>query len=97
MAATVTERPDSRDWTDVTSGTLLYNITGCADEAAALVALKATAPATQNGLVRGKCIVKPLEADECWAGEAPYKTYSMTQEPLEVGETSFSFEVGGGS
>ena len=103
MAITVAEKPDSRQVSD-DSAELIYFITGTASDADALSALKSTAPSTHNGMTRGNCNVEPVaidsdNADFCkWEGTAHYAPPHYTKiEPPETGDSSFSFDTGGGS
>ncbi|MCD4823217.1 MAG: hypothetical protein K8S55_01305 [Phycisphaerae bacterium] len=105
MAITVVEKPESRQVTD-DSAELIYLITGTASDAEALAALKSTASATHNSMTRGKCSVDPVKesidsgnADFCkWEGTAPYAPLQNTVPQIpETGDSSFSFDTGGGS
>ena len=105
MPVTCTEQIDSRDYTEGQSATLTYIIRGTADEGAAMASLKATAPPTFNGLVRqypGPTVEPvyvdsdPINADRCiWTGSANYAPYQH-EEP-ETGDSTFSFDTGGGT
>ena len=104
MPITCTENIDSRQYTEDQSAELVYSIRGTADEDAALSSLKATAPDTFHGLVRQPPTVEPVHidaasggADRCiWTGTAQYAPRQYEQPP-ETGDSSFSFDTGGGT
>ena len=101
MSVTCTEKFDSRPAATGDSPTveLRYVIKGADDEAAALAALKATAPAIWavdgKNLVRQTCKVDPVgDGSVWWDGSAQYGQMSSAKK--EIGESSFSFDTGGG-
>jgi len=102
MPITCTENIDSRQYTEDQSAELVYSIRGTADEDAALSSLKATAPDTFHGLVRQPVTVEPVHVDttnpdKCiWTGTVNYAPFEY-QEPPETGDSSFSFDTGGGT
>ena len=102
MPVTCTEKFDSRPAATGDNPTieLLYVIKGAAEEAAALTVLKATAPATWTvdgkTLVRQTCKVDPVgDGSDWWDGSAQYGRMSSAKK--EVGQSSFSFDTGGGT
>ena len=99
MTITVTEQSDSRGATESESVDRRYLVNGATTEIEALAALVASplAPATYNGLVRKRCRVEP--AGPClWLGIAPYGLVSSTKkDPLQVDESSFSFDIAYGT
>lgn len=102
MSIVCTEKIDSRQVTDGQSAEMIYTITGTADEAAALSALKSTAPAGLHGMVRQPVSVEPAHVDttnpakSIWTGMVQYAPFEY-QEPPQTGESSFSFDTGGGT
>ena len=102
MAIVCTEKIDSRQITDAQSAELLFTIVGTADEAAALAALKATAPAALGGLKRQPVSVEPVHVDTAnpgtciWTGPAAYAPRERA-EPPQTGESVFNFDTGGGT
>ena len=97
MTVTIEERYDSLSTTDAESVDRLYIIRGTESETEALAALKAEAPATYNSLVRKRCRVEP-EGGDIWLGTAPYRLPgSIRKDPLAAGESSYSFDTGGGT
>ncbi|MBE3100133.1 MAG: hypothetical protein IMZ44_23690 [Planctomycetes bacterium] len=102
MSVTCTEKFDSRPAAlgDNPAIELLYVIKGADDEAAALTALKGTAPSTytvdSKNLVRQTCKVDPVgDGSDYWDGSAQYGRMSSAKK--EVGQSSFSFDTGGGT
>ena len=100
--ATCVEKPDSRTATLGDSPTLevLYVIEGAADYPEALTALKAAAPATAvvdgKNLMRQTCEAVPIgDGSVWWSGSAQYGRMSSAKK--EVGQSSFSFDTGGGT
>ncbi|QNN25143.1 hypothetical protein HED60_23640 [Planctomycetales bacterium ZRK34] len=102
MPITCTENIDSRQYTEDQSAELVYSIRGTADEDAAMASLKATAPDIFRGLVRQPPTVEPVHIDtvnpdRCiWTGTAQYAPRQYEQPP-ETGDSSFSFDTGGGT
>ena len=102
MSIVCTEKIDSRQLTDGQSAELLYRITGTADEAAAIAALKDAAPLLLHGLRRQPVAVEPVHVDtsnpdRCiWTGTVNYAPFER-QEPPQTGESVFNFDTGGGT
>jgi hypothetical protein len=104
MPITVTEKSDSRPGStgQDASADLHYTIRGTADDAAAKAALLATAPATHGGLVRQTARIEPVRVDESdaagsiWEGTVRYGCFAASPPP-ETGDSSFSFDTGGGT
>ncbi len=102
MSVVCTENIESRQITDTRSAELLYTITGTADEAAAVSALKSAAPATLHGMVRQPVSVEPVHVDttnparSIWTGTVQYAPFEY-QEPPQTGESVFNFDTGGGT
>ena len=102
MPIVCTEKTDSRQITDTQSAELTYTITGTADEAAAVSALKAVAPSVLHNLKRQPVTVEPVHVDtanpdKCiWTGTVNYAPFEY-QEPPETGDSSFAFDTGGGT
>jgi hypothetical protein len=84
---------------------LLYTITGTADEAEALAALKSVAPTTLHGMKRQPVTVEPVHVDttnpdKCiWTGTVNYAPFDPPEVPVppETGDSTFSFETSGGT
>lgn len=102
MPIVCTENIDSRQITETQSAELLYTITGTADEATAIATLKATAPTVLHNMKRQPVTVEPVHVDttnpdKCiWTGTVNYAPFEY-QEPPETGDSSFSFDTGGGT
>jgi len=101
MTATATEKYLSRPAKEagahdpaLISTELHYIVTGTDDELAAITTVRAAAPETHNDLVRGEITVEPT-GPTTWEAVVQY-IGADTQEP-EVGESSYSFDTGGGS
>jgi hypothetical protein len=94
MPVTVEERWESRPSTqgDQPSVDLLYVVRGTDDDIVAHNNLLATAPVFYNGLVRQSSHVERI-AETAWEGTVRYGLL----EPLDTGESSFSFDTGGGT
>ncbi len=104
MSITVEEKFDSRETTDGESIELLYVVSGTTDDAEALTAMKTAAPDVYRDMVRRNCRIEPIRVDDdnpekgVWLGVAPYTPASrVTPDPPEVGESSYSFDTGGGT
>jgi len=105
MAITVEELPDSRHWTTGASLSVefSYQVRGTASDIDAKNALLATAPSAYSGLVRKSVSIEPVvmdtvNPDACiWNGTAQYARASQASEPPETGESTFSFDTGGGT
>ena len=102
MSIVCTENTGSRQVTDGQSAELVYTIAGTADEAAAIAALKATAPATLGGLKRQPVSVEPVHVDTAnpgtciWTGTATYAPFER-REPPQTGDSVYNFDTGGGT
>ena len=97
MAATIVEKAESRAASqgDQNSVELQYSVMGAADEAEALAALAAQAPATWNGLVRKNCRVEPVgDGSSCWNGTVAYGGATSTR---QTGTQTLSFDTTGGT
>jgi len=105
MAITITEKPDSRTSTTGVDRTveLLYIVRGTADDLAAKAALEAGVPATYDGLKLKNCEVKAAFVDETnpdaciWHGTANYSRAESQRTAPETGDSTFSFDTGGGT
>jgi len=98
MPVVVTERFDSRTAAhgDNPSAELRFIIRGTADEQEALAQLEATTPSGYEGLVRQAMDVQPVgDGSEFWEGVVRYGR--MSSGAKEVGQSTFSFDTGGGS
>jgi len=100
--ATLTERIDSREWTTGAkqSVTMFYVLDGTSDDVTARDLLLSSTPGTYDGLVRDECSLEPIFVDTVndagkWECSVRYVKPEY-QEP-EVGESSFSFDTGGGT
>ncbi len=100
MPIACTENAGSRQWTEGRSAELSYTIRGTVDEAAAVEALKAAAPANFAGLRRQPVSVEPVcidteNPDFCiWTGTA---NYAPRPDPPQTGDSVFNFDTGGGT
>lgn len=97
----VTELHDSRSLTLGKSprAELRYLVNETNSESTALAALLAGSAATYNGLVRQNYGVEPVgdpTESESWIGTVTYGEADFSQ-PKETGESSFSFDTGGGT
>ena len=94
MAVTVYEKWDSRETTiaEDSSVDLRYIIRGTDDDAAANSALLAASPVLYGGLVRQSAHTERI-AEDAWEGSVRYGML----EPPETGDSSFSFDTGGGT
>jgi len=102
MAITLTEKPDSREWTAGDNPTCrrTFILEGTTDDAAAKDFLEASVKQTWNYLKRMECTLEPIHIDEAtgvgiWDCTARYA--KIVRETQEVGESSFSFDTGGGT
>ena len=100
MPVTLTEKLDSRKWNtgDNPSVEMVYMLTGTSDDMTAKTLLENSTAETYNGLVRQSISLEPewvdtFAGDGRWAAVVRYGL----QAPPEVGESSFSFDTGGGS
>jgi len=100
--ATLTEKIDSREWTtgDRPSVTLHYLLAGVADDLAAKALLASSTASSYDGLERESIQFEPVWVDTAaddglWDCRVRYVA-PEDKEP-EVGESSFSFDTGGGT
>ena len=98
--ATVTEKVESREWTEGDEASVVrhYTISGTDSDTSAKAALLAAAGSTYEDLTRSEVTVEPVWVDTVgnnglWNGTARY----VTEAPPEVGESGFSFDTGGGT
>lgn len=96
MPITVEERNTSRTSSsgEPAGAELRFIVRGTDDDLAARAALESSAPAVYDGLPRKAVRVEPA-GPMLWDGEAQYAP--ATFEQPEVGESSFSFDTGGGT
>lgn len=94
MPITVAEKWDSREWTqgEGASTDLRYIIRGTNDDTDAKSALVAESPAFYGGLIRQSTHIARI-GEDAWEGTVRYGTSS----PPQTGQSSFSFDTGGGS
>jgi len=102
MAATLTENVDSREWTTGPrrSVTLHYTLVGTDDDETARDYLLANTSTTYDNLVRDECTLEPVMVDTVngtgiWDCRVRYVQPRFNVP--EVGESSFSFDTGGGT
>ncbi len=97
--ATVTERYDSREYTEGDSADLIFTILDAVDESVAMMVLKASSSSVFHGLKRLRCRVEPMEGDGTdWTGHVQYgKIETAGSPPVAEGESSFSFDTTGGT
>jgi hypothetical protein len=99
MAIEVIEKVDSRESTTGRNATvdLKYIVTGTASDVEAKDALASTAPAYYDNLVRQSRHIEPVgdpTVSLTWEGTV---RYGVSEPPPETGESSFSFDTGGGT
>lgn len=94
MPVTVYEKWDSRETTiaEDSSVDLRYIIRGTDDDATANSALLSASPVYYGGLVRQSAHTERI-AEDAWEGSVRYGML----EPPETGDSSFSFDTGGGT
>lgn len=94
MPVAVYEKWDSRETTISEDATvdLRFLIRGTDDDAAANVALLDASPVLYGGLVRQSAHTERI-AEDAWEGSVRYGI----QEPKQTGDSSFSFDTGGGT
>ena len=103
MPITCTEKPESRQITDGESAELSFTIIGTADESSALSSLRGAAPFLFLGLKRQPVSVEPVSVDtsnpavSIWEGTARYVAANQDETPPETGDSTFSFDTGGGT
>ena len=106
MPISVTEKPDSRPF--VTGGKnptidLTYVIIGSASDTMVKAALDAEAPTWWGNLVAKSASVEPVTIDEAnddnciWEAAVHYVMPEKKDDPPETGDSSFSFDTGGGT
>ena len=100
--ATLTERIDSREWTtgDKPTVTMHYILDGTSDDLTAKTLLLNSTATQYDGLVRDECTLEPIFVDTAtgkgkW--ECRVRYVAPEQKEPEVGESSFSFDTGGGT
>jgi len=99
MAIEVTEKVDSRESTAGNNATvdLKYLVTGTASDLEAKDALALFSPVGYDGLVRQSRHIEPIgdpTVSLAWEGTV---RYGVSEPPPETGESSFSFDTGGGT
>ena len=94
MPVTVEEKWDSRETTlgESSSVDLRYLIRGTDDDVLAHQSLLAAAPVLYGGLVRQSSHIERI-AEDAWEGSVRYGLL----EPPETGDSTFSFDTGGGT
>ena len=105
MAITVEELPDSRQWTTGAnlSVEFSYQVRGTASDIEAKNAMLGEAPSSYQYLARQSSQIEPVVMDTAnpdgciWKGTVRYARASQTSEPPETGESTFSFDTGGGT
>lgn len=100
MAVTVTEKFESRRSTKATgtsssSAELVYTVRGTGDGLAARDAAETESPGTYDGLPRQSVSVEPV-GNELWEATVRYGSSGGSSSPPS-GESSFSFDTGGGT
>lgn len=100
MPLTLTEKLDSRKWNtgDNASVEMVYILTGTSDDITAKNLISSSTPTSYNGLVRQSINLEPewvdtTASDGRWLATVRYGV----RQPAEVGESSFSFDTGGGT
>ena len=100
MPLTLTEKLDSRKWNtgDNASVEMVYILTGTSDDLTAKMLIENSTAENYNGLVRQSINLEPewvdtTHSDGRWIATIRYGV----RPPVEVGESSFSFDTGGGT
>jgi len=100
MPLTLTEKLDSRKWNtgDNASVEMVYILTGTSDDLTAKTLIENSTATTYNGLTRQSINLEPEWVDTTvhegrWVATVRYGV----KPPAEVGESSFSFDTGGGT
>jgi len=99
---TLTEKIDSREWTtgERPSVTMHYVLDGTSDDLTAKALLLSSTPAEYDGLARDDCSLEPIFVDTA-AGAGKWdcrvRYVAPEQKEPQVGESSFSFDTGGGT
>lgn len=99
---TLTELIDSREWTTGSraSVTCHYTLDGTADDTEAKALLLSSTPTSYQGLVRDACTLEPVSVDtvaDTGKWDCRVRYVSPERKDPEVGESSFSFDTGGGN
>ncbi len=99
---TLTELIDSREWTTGSraSVTFHYTLDGTADDTEARALLLSSTPTSYQGLVRDACTLEPVSVDtvaDTGKWECRVRYVAPERKAPEVGESSFSFDTGGGN
>jgi len=102
MPITLTELVDSREWQygDRESCTMHYMLTGTDDDTIALQLLLNSTPTTYGSLEREQITFEPVEVDTgANTGRWDCRVRYVAPEEVkpEVGDSSFSFDTGGGT
>jgi hypothetical protein len=95
---TLTEKIDSREWTtgDDASVVLHYLLAGVADDLSAKSLLESSTAANYDGLVRQSIQFEPVWVDTD-SGDGLWDCRVRYAAQPETGESSFSFDTGGGT
>ncbi len=98
MSTTVLEKFDSRASTTGPSASveLTYTIRGTDDDLVAKAQLLIDSPETYDGLVRQSAEIEPVDGRDLWSGVVHYGVAKGAERP-ETGDSSFSFDTGGGT
>ncbi|MBN2581477.1 MAG: hypothetical protein JXL80_00305 [Planctomycetes bacterium] len=98
MPVTVLEKFDSRASTTGANASveLTYTIRGTDDDTVAKAQLLIDSPATYDGLVRQSAEIEPVDGRDLWNGTVRYGVAKPAERP-ETGDSSFSFDTGGGT
>jgi len=105
MPITVEELPDSRRWTTGANLSVIfsYHVRGTASDVEAKNAMLGAAPPSYSYLPLESSEIEPdvmdaADPDRCiWKGTVRYARDSQTSEPPQTGESTFSFDTGGGT
>ncbi len=98
---TLTEKIDSREWTtgEKPTVTMHYTLDGTSSDLTAKALLLSSTAENYDGLVRDDCTLDPIFVDTV-TGQGKWDCtvrYVASEDiPPEVGESSFSFDTGGG-
>lgn len=99
MAIATAELHRSREYTKGKNLEMVYEVTGTADEAAAITAVEAVRPATKNDLIAGSPTAEPVLIDEdnadicIWHVTVPYT--SPDRPDSETYESTYQFDITG--
>jgi hypothetical protein len=104
MPISLTEKPDSRSITTDPDGAaesaeFVYILRGVADEDSARVLAGSSTPATYGGLIRKTISLDPVHIDTANVDGCLWDVTVQfgRAEPAEAGESTFSFDTGGGT